>query len=172
MHEQMNKELLELVNQQINKELESAYIYFAASAICQNWQYRGFASWLEIQAKEELEHAKKFYQHLIDRNIAVEFYDIKKPKMNPKNLEEIFKIAYEHEQYISKSIRELGKKAEEKGDRAIIPLLDWFEEEQIEEEKITYEIYYKLKEAKNDQQILLFLDKYYGKRKEKEEEEK
>ncbi|MFN3909779.1 MAG: ferritin [Candidatus Anstonellaceae archaeon] len=168
MHEKMDKKLLQKVNEQINKELESAYIYFAASSICQNLNYRGFANWLEIQAKEELEHAKKFYQHLIDRNIKVEFFDIKKPKIDTENLEEIFKMAYEHEEYISKSIRELGMLAEEVGDRAIIPLLDWFEEEQIEEEKSTYEIYLKLKEAKNNIEAIFFLDKFYGKRKEEE----
>ncbi|MEM3361721.1 MAG: ferritin [Candidatus Anstonellaceae archaeon] len=169
MHEQMDKEVLKKVNEQINKELESAYIYFAAAAALHNMQLRGFAKWLEIQAKEELEHAKKFYQHLIDRNIPIEFYDIKKPKIEAKSPEEIFKIAYEHEKYISSSIRELAKKAEEVGERAIIPLLDWFEEEQIEEEKSTYEIYQKLKEAKNDYSAILFLDKFYGKRKEEEE---
>lgn len=166
MHEKMDPKLLKKVNEQINKELESAYIYFAAASICESMKYNGFAKWLKVQAKEELNHAIKFYNHLMDRNLEVEFFDIKKPKIEAKTLEDIFKTAYEHEKYISNSIRELGKVAEEVNDRAIIPLLDWFEEEQIEEEKNTYEIYLKLKQAANDKASLFILDEQYGKRKE------
>jgi ferritin len=169
MYEKMDEKLLKKVNEQINKELYSAYLYFAGSALAENMNYRGFANWLKIQAKEELEHAQKFYQHLIDRNIKVEFYDIKKPQLNAKTLEDIFQAAYEHEQVISKSIRELGKLAEEVGDRAIIPLLDWFEEEQIEEEKSTYEVYLKLKQAGSNIAAIYELDEKYGKRKDEEE---
>ena len=160
----MEEKLLKAVNEQINKELESAYIYFAMSAQCENMRLRGFANWLKVQAQEEIKHAMKFYQHLIDRNQKVELIDIKAPKKEFTNLTEIFKAAYEHEKYITKSIHELQDVAEEVKDKDIISLIDWFNTEQIEEEKSTSDVLHKLEFSKEQPSAIFALDSQLTKR--------
>jgi len=160
----MNEKLVKEVNLQINRELESAYIYMALSAKCEALNLEGFANWFSVQSDEEVKHAMKFYKHLIDREQKVEFEAIKKPYTTAKTVTEMFKVAYEHEKYITDSIHKLQDVAQEVNDKDIIGLIDWFNNEQIEEEKSTSSVLKKLEFVKEHPGAVMMLDAVVGKR--------
>ncbi|PIT84908.1 ferritin [Candidatus Micrarchaeota archaeon CG10_big_fil_rev_8_21_14_0_10_45_29] len=152
-------------NEQMGKENESAYIYLALSAQCEAMDLKGMAKWLRVQGDEELEHAMKFYTHLADRNAKIAFEKIDKPKAAPNTPLGVFEAAYEHEKYITKCIHELVDLANKHNDPEALSFLDWFVNEQIEEEKSTRDIVKKLEMAKGNISALLMLDKMLGERK-------
>lgn len=155
----MNQELEEALNEQINEELGSYYIYLSMQAYFASESLDGFATWMELQAQEEVEHAMRIFRFLNDRGGRVKLQPIEEPKSDWGSPLEAFKDAYEHEQYISKKINELVDLAEEKDDKATLRMLDWFVEEQVEEEASTGAIVDKLEMVNGSPSGLLALDK-------------
>ena len=155
----MNKELQKLLNEQIKHELESYYIYLSMAAYFHDISLDGMAHWMRAQAHEEMIHAMKFFDHLLDRSEKVTLLDLKQLKTTWESPIEAFKDAYEHEQFISRKIRDLLKKSRDVQDFTTEPMLNWFIEEQIEEEASTSKIYDQLKLVEDDKQSLLLLDR-------------
>lgn len=154
----------EILNEQINKEFYSGYLYLSISAHCNKLGLCGIASWLKKQAKEEVEHGLKIFDYLISRNSFVTLKQIKTPEFEFKNALDTFQNIYEHEKCITNSIMSLAKIAEDECDRTTLGFLDWFIEEQIEEENSVKKIIKKLELFGNDKVALYLIDKELAER--------
>lgn len=122
------------LNDQIQAEFQSAYLYLAMSARFETMNLKGFAHWLQLQWQEETMHAMKFYDFLLQRNGTVELKTLEKPETPFKTPLEAFEEVLEHEQYITGRIHQLYDLATEKRDYPLQSLLHWFIDEQVEEE--------------------------------------
>ena len=154
------------LNNHVNAEVYSAYIYLSMSAYFESINLRGFAHWMKVQAKEEVGHAMRIYNHLIERGGRVILSAIETPQDEWKSSLEAFKAAYEHEVKITGMINELVELSKTEKDNAAYYMLQWFVNEQVEEEQQTDEIAQKLRMIKESANGLLMLDKHLGKRKE------
>lgn len=130
----MKDSVVAAVNEQINAELESAYLYLAMSATMQRMNLPGLARWLRLQWEEELVHALKFYDFLVQRDAAVELKQLPTPEVNFKSALQAFEAVLEHEQYISGRIAGLYDLAVKEKDYPLQSLLKWYIDEQVEEE--------------------------------------
>jgi ferritin len=134
------------------------------SAYAESIGLKGFAQWLKVQYQEELDHAMKFYTYVIERGGKVELESIDKPKNEWSSILEVFEDGYEHEQFISESINNLMDLAVSEKDYATMNMLQWFINEQVEEESSFLEIVDKLKLLDGDKRGLFMLDKDLGQR--------
>lgn len=130
----MKSKVVTAVNSQINAELESAYIYLGMSARMEDLSLPGLAQWLRVQWEEEIVHAMKFYDFLVQRGESVELGSLKKPAADFKKPLEAFEEVLKHEQYITDRIWKLNEIAVKEKDYALQSLLKWFIDEQVEEE--------------------------------------
>ena len=160
----LSKKMLSELNKQINEELFSAYLYQAMSAHWAHEGFAGFAHWLDVQAKEETEHARKFYEYILARGDRVELASIEGPQKNWKDLLTTFKAALAHEEHITRRINSLADLAIKEKDHATLNMLQWFIAEQVEEEEQTSVIAQKLTKIKDHIGGLFQLDKELGKR--------
>ena len=161
----MNKKLLSEMNEQINKELYSGYLYLAMSAHFEAQNLGGFAKWMGLQAQEELEHGMKFYSFLNDLGERVELKAIDKPQTEFGTPTEVFQQVLEHEKFVTGRIHMLYEMAVSEKDYAAQVFLQWFVNEQVEEEKNATEILESLKRAGDSANFLFMLDKMLGERK-------
>ncbi len=160
----IDEKIEEAINDQINAELYSAYIYLSMAADFGDRGLDGFESWMHSQTIEEINHAMRLYQYLNSRGGRVKLKEIEKPKIKWDSPLEVFKDAYEHEQYVTERINELADLADEKNDRATLQMLQWFIDEQVEEEESAEEIVDKLEMVEGDGRALMMLDKELGQR--------
>lgn len=160
----MNEEIEESLNEQINEELSSYYLYLSMQAYFATKSLDGFATWMELQAGEEVEHAMRIFRFLNDRGGRVKLGKIEEPKSEWDSPLAAFKDTYKHEQHITQKINELVDLAEEKDDKATLNTLDWFVEEQVEEEATAEAIVKKLEIVDGSASGLLALDKSLGSR--------
>ena len=130
----ISKKMQEAINEQINAEMYSAYLYLSMSAYCAENTYKGFAHWLDLQAKEEYSHAMKFYNYLLDRGASIDFKTIDAPKRNFSSMAELFEQVLTHEKHVTALINKLYELALKEKDYATQIMLQWFIEEQVEEE--------------------------------------
>ena len=130
----MDKKVAELLNDQINKELYSAYLYLDMANFYANKGLDGFANWYEIQAKEEQDHAMLIYKYLHNNDQIVTLGAIAKPDKVFETLMDPLKAAHEHEQYVTSLINAIYDAALEVKDHRTVQFLDWFVKEQGEEE--------------------------------------
>ncbi len=161
---QINKELEDLMNDQLNFELYSGYLYLAMAAWFEDQNLDGMASWMRVQAKEEYEHAMKFWKHVVDRGGRVILKQIDAPKSEWSSPLEAWEDAYEHEKIVTKRIFKIGDLAEKLGDKSAIPFLNWFYDEQIEEEEQTMKVRDLLKKVGDSVNGLYMIDNYLRKR--------
>ncbi|MBL9178225.1 MAG: ferritin [Verrucomicrobiaceae bacterium] len=161
----LNPKLSKLLNEQINNELSSSYIYLAMAAWFEQTPYSGFAQWMFTQSREENMHALKFYQYVVDRDAKVELQPVAKPKASFKSPLDVFEHSLRQEQEVTRQINVLFEVAEQVKDHAAKNLLLWFLNEQMEEEKTVREMLERLKLAGNDPASLLVLDREAGSRK-------
>lgn len=129
------KAVLESMNNQIMHELYSAYFYLSMAAHFENENLPGFANWMKMQAKEEQEHALKFFEFIVDRGGKVTLLAIAQPPVEFGSPLDVFKQVYEHEQKVTALINDIYKVALKENDYASQVFLHWFIEEQVEEEK-------------------------------------
>lgn len=168
----MIKDSLEkAINNQINEEFYSAYIYLSMAAEFGDRDLKGFENWMREQAKEEVEHAMRLFDYLEERGGKVDLEEIDKPKTDWNSPLEAFEDAYKHEKYITRKINDLVDLAEEENDRATVNMLQWFIEEQVEEEDSVSAIVEKLKMAGDNTSSLLMLDSELGNREASDESE-
>jgi len=131
----LDTKLHELLNQQINHEMSSSYTYLAMSSWFEETPYSGFAQWMYAQSLEETEHAMKFYHFLVDRNASVNLKAIEQPEAKFTNAIDVFKASLEQEQKVTSEIHTLYSTAQEAQDHETTNFLNWFLDEQVEEEK-------------------------------------
>ena len=160
----INNTINEILNEQINKEFYSGYLYLSMSAHLKELGLCGFASWTKIQAKEEVEHGLKIFDYIIDRNSFVTLKQIRTPEFEFKGVISIFQRILEHEQCISESVMQIAQKAEEENDRTTLNFIEWFIAEQNEEEKIVKNIIKRLEIFGEDKVALYLMDKELGER--------
>lgn len=161
----MNPRINEAVNQQINLELFSGYSYLAMAAYFEEEELSGFAHWFRIQAREELGHAMKFFDYVNDANGKVELAAVAAPKARFKDALDVFKQGLEHEKRVTASLNKLMELAQKEKDFATINVLNWYINEQVEEEA-NFTAAVKKLEAAGCSSGLLFLDHHFGKRSE------
>lgn len=152
------------INKQINNELYSAYLYLAMSAEAAFKGYKGTAKWFQIQFQEEMGHAMKFKDYLLERGAEVELGAIAQPKAGFKSVLAMFETTLAHERGITKNIADLMDLAVKEKDYASQALLQWYVTEQVEEEASDNEIIGMLKMAGASTGTLLMIDKQLGKR--------
>jgi ferritin len=153
------------LNKQINAELYSSYLYLAMAAYFESRNWMGFAHWMEVQSKEENEHAMKFYGYVLERGGEVILEDIKASEANWKTPLSVFEAVYEHELKVTGLINGILKVARDENDAATESMLKWFIDEQVEEEANAKLIVEKLKLIKDSANGLFMLDHELGERK-------
>ena len=137
----MDKNVSALLNDQINKELYSAYLYLDMSNFYASKGLDGFANWYEIQAKEEQDHAMLIYQFLHNNSETVTLEAIAKPDKVFETLMDPLTAALEHEQYVTSLINTIYAAAQTANDFRTVQFLDWFVKEQGEEEKNSSDLF-------------------------------
>ena len=147
------------MNEQIRHELESFYVYLSMAAYFHAQNLDGMAHWMRCQAHEEMIHAMKFYDHILDRGGQVSLADIKQIKTTWEKPLEPWQDAYEHEKFITGKIIDLTKICRAENDFTSEPLLAWFLNEQIEEEKNTDKVCRDLAMVENSKEGILMLDR-------------
>lgn len=147
------------INKQVNAELYSAYLYLGMSARCAEMNLKGVANWLYVQAQEEMTHAMKFYRFILERSGHAKLPAIEGVRDDWKKPLEMFEAAYAHEQKVTAMINNIVDIALAERDHASASMLNWFVDEQVEEEANSSEIAEKLKLIGASKDGLLMLDK-------------
>lgn len=158
-------ELHALLNAQINVEMTASYNYLAMSAWFEDTPYGGFAQWMLAQSQEETTHAMKFYHFLLDRGAKVELAPLAAPTGDFSSPLEVFETSLKHERHVTASIHKLYDMAETHRDHESKNLLNWFLDEQVEEEKAAQDMIDRLKLVGDNPVGLLQLDQEAAQRK-------
>jgi ferritin len=153
------KKIEDAFNAQINAEIYSSYLYLSMSAALEKMNLPGFASWMRVQAQEEMTHAMKFYDHIIERDGTVALTAIDGPPMKWKDVKAVIAETLEHEQKVTGLINDLMDLSMTENDHAGRMFLQWFVTEQVEEEATAMEILGKLEIAGDSAGGLYLLDK-------------
>jgi len=130
----MNTRIAELLNDQINKEFYSAYLYLDMANFYQDMNLSGYANYYTIQAQEERDHALLFMQYMQNNGLKVTLEAIAKPDKVFSSVLDPLEIAAEHERYVTSLINTIYSAAHEDKDYRTMKFLDWFVDEQMEEE--------------------------------------
>lgn len=152
-------DIQDAINTQIRNEYYSSYLYLSMAAYCESRNFPGFAGWLRKQSEEELVHAMKFFDYLIDRGGRVILGSIEQPASEFGAFVEMFEEVLEHEREVTGMINNIYDLAASKNDQATLVMLHWFIEEQVEEEKNAEEVVEQLKLAEDSPAALLILDR-------------
>ena len=162
--------LREEINEQIKYEMYSAYMYLAMSAWCAERNLSGFAHWMNLQAQEEVDHAMRFFNFLLERGGRVELQALDAPPVDYGTPLAVMEKSLEHEKFVSSRIHHLYKLAVEEGDYPAQVMLQWFVSEQVEEEASIDEIVERMKMFGSDGTSLLMVDTQLGARQPEPEE--
>ena len=160
----ISKKMAKELNKQLNKEFYSAYLYLAMSAYCNKSDFPGAANWFLEQYQEEQDHATRIYNYLIDQDAKVDLQAVDKPPKKFGSLLQTYTESLEHEQFMTKNLNELSNFALQEKDHATYNLLQWFVNEQVEEESTVSDIISKLKMVGEDGYGLLMIDGELGQR--------
>lgn len=154
----LSKHIQDALNDQIKNEYFASYTYLSMAAHCESINMQGFASWLRRQSAEELTHAMRLFDYIIDRDAKVTLQSINKPQAKFKSLTDMFQQVLDNEREVTGMINKLYEQAINENDHATAVELQWFIKEQVEEEKSANDILEKLKLAGNNSSALLILD--------------
>lgn len=160
----LNKKIQDAINEQIKNELYSAYIYLSMSAYFESMNLAGMAHWMRLQSNEEVEHAMKFFDYVYDRGGRVILGAIDQPPTEWKSPLAAFENAYEHEQKVTGMINNIYALAVKENDYPTQVMLQWFIDEQVEEEKNASTIVEQLKMVGDNSNGLMMLDHRLGER--------
>lgn len=152
------------VNDQIRAEFQSAYTYLAMAARMEATNLRGIANWLRVQWQEEVMHATKFYDFLLQRGGNVKLHALDAPDAGEGTALELFERVLEMERDTTRRIHSLYDLAVKDGDYALQTLLHWYIDEQVEEEDIVSDIIDKLRLIGDSGSSLFLLDQEMGRR--------
>ena len=154
----LDAQVAELLNNQVNKEFYSAYLYLDFSVYFDDIGLDGFANWYQIQAQEERDHAMLFLKYLQNNGCKVTLDAIAKPDKVLKDKLEVLEFGLEHERYVTSLIHEMYEAAHEVRDFRTTQFLDWFVKEQGEEEKNAEDLIKKMKLFGDDAKSLYMLN--------------
>lgn len=160
----INNKMQDAINNQIQAEMDSAHIYLAMSVYAESKNLRGFAHWLKTQYQEETEHAFKLLNYLVERGGTVKLQGITAPAADYGTPLQIFEKVLAHEIHITSLVNQLYEIAIEEKDYAAQIFLQWFIEEQVEEEGAASAILERLRMVGTSNGSLLYIDKELGKR--------
>jgi ferritin len=165
----LGKAVQDAMNEQIKTEFYSAYQYLSMAAYCESENLPGFAHWMRIQAREEVEHAMKFYDFILDRDGRVLLQAIDQPVIEFGSPVGVFEQALENEQRVTATISNLYGLAARENDYASQAFLQWFVTEQVEEEKNAGDVVETLKMVGGRSEALFLLDRELGSREDNEQ---
>jgi len=160
----IKEKMQDALNEQLNRELFSAYLYMSMSAHFQSINLKGFANWMSVQTKEELTHVMKFYDFINERSGRVILTAVEGPATEWDSPLAAFEAAYGHEQKITGHINDLVDLAVAESDHATNIFLQWFVTEQVEEESSVDEVVQKLKLAGDAPGALFLIDQELAQR--------
>jgi ferritin len=160
----LNEAMQDAINEQINNELFAMYSYLSMSAYCEHKQFRGCARWMRLQSQEEYAHAMRLYDFLIARQGRVKLRPIGQPQLDYGSVPEVFQTALAQEQTVTGQINSLYEMAFQQKAFAALVELEWFINEQVEEEKTARDIVAKFQLVRDDPAALLDLDRELGSR--------
>lgn len=160
----LNDAMQAAINAQINNELFSMYSYLSMSAYCEHQLFRGCAHWMRMQSQEEQTHAMRLYDFMIARQARVKLLPIAAPQSEFGAVHEVFEQALAQEQQVTAQINSLYEMAFKEKAFAALVELEWFINEQVEEEKTARDIVHKFQMVKDDPAALLDLDRELGSR--------
>lgn len=160
----MNPKIEKAINDQINFELYSAYIYMSMASYFRSVSLSGFAHWMEIQVQEELAHSLKLYNYLTERGGTAVFESIAKPPQSWESPTDVFKHTHEHEQIVTSKMHDIVELSLKEKDHTTNAHIQWYLNEQVEEEANALGIYQQLKFAKDSPQALLMFDRELAQR--------
>jgi ferritin len=161
----LSKSMQNAINEQIKNELFSSYLYLSMAAHFEAENLPGFANWMKVQSKEEAEHAMKFFEYVYDRGGRVTLKAIDQPQTTFKTPLDIFKLVLEHERKVSAMIHKLYELALKENDYPSQVRLQWFINEQVEEEKNGETIIEQLKMVGDSSAALMIADRQFAARK-------
>lgn len=152
------------LNEQMNREFYSAYLYLSMSGYFEFKNFPGFAHWMRIQAQEEMTHAMKYYTYIASRGGKVALASIDTPDSNWSSPLQVFEFALAHEQGVTRDINAIVDLALSQKDHATHYFLQWFVSEQVEEEATGEDVVSRLKLSGDNGPALMFLDREFGNR--------
>jgi ferritin len=160
----LSNKLEKVLNDQINLELCSAYAYYGMAAYFERTAFTGFGKWMEVQTKEELGHAGRFFKYIVERGGKVTLGAITEPKCDYKSPLDVFKASLGHEQRVSAAICAIYELAAAEKDYATQSFLKWFLDEQVEEERNVGDILAKLEMVGDNRSGLYQIDQHAARR--------
>jgi len=146
------------LNEQVNKEFYSAYLYLAMQAYCNEMGLPGFAHWMRLQYEEEIMHVTKMFDYILDQGGKIQLKTIEEPPRDYGTPLEVFETTLEHEQLVTKSIGSLMDLAVEERDYATQTFLQWYVTEQVEEESNVNDVLAPLRMVGEDKGGLMMID--------------
>jgi ferritin len=160
----LSNKLEKVLNDQINLELSSAYAYVGMAAYFERTAFTGFGKWMQLQSKEEIGHANRFFKYIVERGGKVTLQAISEPKCDYKSPHDAFKASLGHEQKVSASICAIYELAVAEKDYATLSFLKWFLDEQVEEERNVGDILAKLEMVGDNRSGLYQIDQHAARR--------
>ncbi len=161
----VSKKMIDALNNHLNEEFYSSYLYLSMATYFEDKNLNGFANWFKLQAQEEWAHGMKFYEFINQTGGKVTLKAIKAPKTSWKSIMDAFKETLNHEKHITGLINKLVGQAMQAKDYATNNFLQWFVNEQVEEEATVEEIINKLEMIGDAKSGLFMLDRELGYRK-------
>lgn len=162
----LTKLMQDALNEQIQKEYYSSYLYLAMSAYCEASNLPGAAKWMRLQSHEEFAHALKLFDHIVNRGGRVQLEAIPQPPAEYASALQLFEKVLEHERLVTASIHTLYALAVKEQDYPAQVMLQWFVMEQVEEEKNATQVVEQLKAVGESKTSVMLLDQHLGKRSE------
>lgn len=160
----LSPKMQDALNKQINEELSSAYIYLGMAAEADRLGLPGFVNWFKLQYQEELAHADRIFNFVLERNGEVHLDAIAKPEIGNETPLSLFEKSLEHEQYITQCIFKLKDLAKAESDHSTDVFLEWFVSEQVEEEANAQQVIDQLKLVDGNPNGLFMIDRELAKR--------
>jgi ferritin len=160
----MNPKVQDAFNEQMKHEFYSSYLYLSMSAYLDAANLPGLSRWMRMQAREEAIHAMKIFDHLLDRGGKIQLHPISRPPADFSSPRDVFDQAHRHEKEVTATINGLYGLALDERDFASRVFLDWFVQEQVEEEKTSGLLAEQLRMVGDDRPGLLMLDRDLGQR--------
>ena len=154
----LSKKLQNQLNDQVNFEFFSAYLYLSMAAYAESIDLSGFANFFRIQFQEEQFHAMRFYDYIFQKEGTVELEAIAKPDIRFENMSNVFEKSFEHEKIVTSRIYKLADTATEEKEHATLSLLNWFIDEQVEEENKFNSMLKRVKRSENNPAALYMMD--------------
>ena len=150
--------ILKALSDQVTAEYYSAYLYMSMSAYCDQAGFKGFANWLYVQAQEEIAHGTHIFEYILDRGEMPQLGQVKAPPLKFDGSLDVFTKALKHEEYVTELINKIASLARDENDHATYNFIQWYVQEQVEEESTASLIVQKINFIGQNSAMLYTLD--------------